>query len=215
MLHTRLSTQQQRVLVALLLALVAAAVWTAAFLRAGSAQAGPAGIDDRTALLTTNRAILKLCVSSSVAEVSNSALQATTRAALTRVAAHPRFAAVGLAAGGTPAVDMGCPGTARLAEPGFNPRLGLSDVGGIGVDQPSQYRTYVYVVPAEQLATLGGLGHQRVPQEVYCPPESPDSCAAVSTAVYLSPADIADMRKVAREIAGALGLNRNDVPTLP
>ena len=213
MLNRTLSDTQGRTHVALLLGLVSVAVWTVGTLGAGSAQVAPTEITMKTGLLTTNRHSLKLCVNSTVAGMSDAALQATITAALQKASAHPRFARAGFAVS-PPQVEIGCPGVARIAEPGFDPRAGYSNVGGVLVDQPTQYRTYVYLVPQEQLAALGGLGHQRVPQEVYCPPLS-DNCAAVSTAVYLSPGDIPNLVKVARELAGGLGLDARGIPAGP
>lgn len=206
MIDRKLPTTRAHLLVALLLGLAATLVWTIGVFDIGSSQGRPAEIDLRTGLLTTNRSSLKLCVNSEVAAVSNAALQAVTQTALTRIATHPRFAADGFARS-APLVEAGCPGSARIAEPGFDPRGGYSDHGGIVVNQPTQYRTYVYVVSDGQLAPLAGYGHQRVPREVYCPPSSPDDCAAVSTAVYLTPGDLSDSNKLVREIMGALGMN--------
>ena len=211
MLGRKSSTVQQHTVVASLLGLVALAVWTFGVFRMGAAQAGPAEIDLRTGLLTTNRSSLRLCINSKVPAVSDAALQAVVRLALAKVATHPGFASVGFKAS-TMQVDIECPGPMRIAEPGFVPRAGFSDHGNIVVDQPTQYRTYVFVVPPTQMTPLLSYPFQRVPQEIYCPPASRSTCAAVSTAVYLTPDDVHDIAKVTRELAGALGLDPDELP---
>ena len=208
-MHSRtLTPARSRLLVALILGLVAAAVWAAGTPKAGSSQR-PTELRPDTALLTTNRSTLKVCVDSKVPALGDAALGASTAASLGQVARHPHFRQAGLAAA-RPQVDVGCPTRARIAEPGFEYRAGRSDRGDIFVAQPSPYRVYVYVVAEEQLAPLAGAAFRRVPQEVFCSERG--SCTEVSTAVYLSAEEIGRPGRLARELTRAAGLDTNLLP---
>lgn len=205
MLPGKLTTTRGRVLTAALLALIAVLVWSIGVFGVHPMGHARTRIMGDNGLLTTNRTNLQVCVASKVQSLPAAVLRGRAQDALERVARHPRFKPVGYGAAPT-RVAEGCPTPARIAEPGFDPRAGHSNVGGIGVDQPTPYRAYVFVVPQQQLAVLAGLGSRRVPQEVYCDPGT-DSCAAVSVAIYLSPSEVANLPLFARELTGALGLN--------
>ncbi len=150
---------------------------------------------------------------SKVADVSNESLRLITTAALAKVATHPHYVKSGVAGTSAPQVDVGCPSSPRITQPGFNPRSGHSDIEGIGVETPSVYRAFVFIVPQEQIEPLVGYSFRTVPQEGYC--VAANECAAVTEAVYLAPSDTSDPIMVAREITNAVGLDANLLPASP
>lgn len=212
MLSRTFSATRSRVLTAIALGLVAVIVWTLGIYNVGFS-ATQTEMDFGTLLLTTNRASLKLCVDSKVPGISNETLKTNIELYLEYVKQHPDFVPSGLAGNASPQVDAGCPGPARITDPGFRYRSGSSDLRGIGVDEPSPYRVYVYVVPQEQITPLADKPFRGVPQEMYC--QQPADCAEVARAVYLTPADVSNAGLVARELARAAGLDESRLPAAP
>lgn len=196
-----------RVFVAVALALLATTSWALAGYKVTHGEPPVTRID--RGLVTSNRTTLSICVDSKTPDVSNQTLKASIAAALGQVTAHPDFVPAGLAVA-PPQVDVGCPGPARMLLPGFNSDSGSATAESANVVQPSEYRTFVFVVP-RQTATLpdGNVVHE-VPQEYLCEGEV---CPEVTTALYLTPGDLSDPVSLVRMLTGAVGLDPD--PTTP
>jgi hypothetical protein len=197
----------RRLTVVLLLGTALAAVVLLAGTRLVRAQA-PARVTDATALLTTNRTGLKICVAPAVPDAARSALQAQlqgaqerVRAALAQVAPHPDFQAAGL--GREPlAVDVGCPAPPTIA----NPRFTSGGVLGAPatVATPSPYRAFVFIALPEQLSpTFRDRAPRTTAQELLCQGKD---CTAVTAVVYLTPDELGDRAFLERSLTRAVGL---------
>lgn len=161
-----------------------------------------------TALLTTNRDGLKICVESLVPDLEEQQIQGQVRGALTKVSNHPDFQDAGL--GRQPiAIDTGCPSepTIRKARYDSRERIGAPDLA----DEPSGYRTFVYVASQEELdAAFGDRRLHITPQEELC--EENDICGVVTVAVYLTPEELMDRPLLERSLTHGVGLWPVDEP---
>ena len=160
-------------------------------------------ITTESALLTSNRDHLAICVESKVPEVTNEVLKTAIVAALVKVMIHPDFVDAGLASG-TAQVDIGCPSPARATQPGFDWETGGSDEQGAPfVDTPSQYRTFAFVVSPSQITGPSGQILHGTAQELYI---SGGVGAEVTSAVYLTADDVPNIEAVGKYLEAGVGL---------
>lgn len=184
--------------VTLLLAL-AIAIWTLINTGRVRGQEQP-GITSTTALLTTNRTSLKICVQSLVPGVDSRIIQGQIKGAMTSVSNHPDFQRAGL--GREPVVvDAGCPSAPTIT----NPRYTSKDMSGVPavVTTPSQYRLFVFVVSLDQLTRAFIWRPHLTPQEMMC---AGDACNEVTTAAYLTPTELLDRTALERSLTQGVGL---------
>lgn len=196
----------RRLTATLLLGLLLAAATTIALSARGADQARAQGrpeVDMRTALLATNRTGLRLCVQSLAPGLDSRAAQGPVRGAITSsVATHPDFGPAGL--GREPVVvDAGCPAAPTISNPRYS-RRGTAGAPA-AVATPSPYRLFVFVAPAERLAAAfpTATRPRLTPQEVLC---RGHVCPEVTTALYLTPAELADPGALARGLTHGVGL---------
>jgi hypothetical protein len=157
-----------------------------------------------TALLTTNRVGLKICVDSLAPGVESRVVQGEVRGTLIKISNHPDFQPAGL--GRQPAVvDVGCPAPPTITQPNYEPRY--PGTGGTSVTTPSQYRTFVFVASPQQLATAFPRFTGRLPrtttQERLC---EGHVCHEVTVAVYVTPEELRDPQFLGRSLTYGLGL---------
>ena len=154
-----------------------------------------------TALLTTNRPGLKVCVESLVPDVDTQTIRGRVQGGLAAVANHPDYQAAGL--GRQPvAVDAGCPARPTVADPRYRPssRLGAP----AAVTEPSLYRLFIFIASPEQIAQAFGDRPQHITaQELLC---DGDLCPVVTTALYLTPPELRDPAVLATGLTEGVGL---------
>ncbi len=188
---------------AIVLAMVATAVWIVTGYRLSEAQ-GFTGISNGPGFITSNRDHLRICVESLDPSVTSDELKQYTAKALDQVKSHPDFVAAGLAQG-TPQIDIGCPGPARAMGEGFSWETGGNGDGATPwVSEPGPYLTYVFVVPSDKVASPASL-LRVVPQEYYA--DGQDR-AVVTAAVYLTPDDLQAPGSVVRYLTRGVGLRQ-------
>jgi hypothetical protein len=111
-------------------------------------------------LLATNRDRLRICVDDVDAGVSESEAKARVEIAMIEVRENAsRWEKFGFGAH-DPRVDAGCPSPPLLLQPGVEafdrgPGRGLETSQRRVVDEPSQYRVFLFVVPGEVLDSFG------------------------------------------------------------
>lgn len=189
----------RRLTFALLLAIVLAA---AASLYAADRVRGHEGIrlTRETALLTSNRDVLKICVESLVPGTSSQALVDGLRGGLPRLTAHPDFQRAGL--GNAPVTIVpGCPAPPTIADPRYD-RLDMSGRPRI-VTEPSEYRLFVFVAPTEQLAAAFDWSPRLTPQEMLC---GGSVCQEATTALYLTLGEVTNRAVLERGLVQGVGL---------
>lgn len=164
-----------------------------------------------TALLSTNRSNLQLCVESLVSGLSNQQVQGKVRGAMTKVANHPDFQHAGLGRGPI-VVDQSCPSDPLVLDPTHDKvhreRLGNPKK----VTEPSTYRTFVYVITDAQLAQ-GFRLPDRYPrlsaQEVM---EEGGLLPTVTMALYVTANELNDPSFLEHSLTHAVGLWPVDEP---
>lgn len=150
-------------------------------------------------LLTDNREELRICVESLVASESTPMAREFVSEVLPTVRAHRHFEPAGYAVG-TPVVEIGCPGSPNLDSPHWNSKLGAPTI----VSVPSTYRLFVYVMNPQELAALFKTqGPRTTAQEIVC---EGDECAQVTTAVFVTPEELRDMKTLVTSLNHGLGL---------
>ena len=107
-----------------------------------------------------------------------------------------------------PLVDIGCPSEPLAARPGVTWRE-AQRVGGdwlqYAVAEPSFYRTFVFVMPLEQVdQLLGGLSIRVAPQEFV--QAGVDVYGEETNAIYISPEELEDPTFVLKQLKVAVGL---------
>jgi hypothetical protein len=157
-------------------------------------------LDPTTALLTNNRPGLKICVQSLLPGVEVAAVQRQLTARMADVSKHPDFSRGGLNRQPV-AIDAGCPSGPTIAEPGYTrgDKIGAPAI----VKEPSPYRLFIFVASEEQIARAFDWQPHLTPQELIC---EGGGCAEVTTALYLTPQQIADGSASARGLAQGIGL---------
>lgn len=165
----------------------------------------PPTFDLTRGVLVSNRANLQVCVTTEPSDPTGVATAVgRVRAAHARLNDDERFRAAGYA---TPPwqVAPSCPQPGRLLESGQrHVKAGGSYGLGTETSNPSPFRLFVYVVPASEIARrFGPLPFHFASQEVFCERQS---CATVTTALYVDAATLLDEPRLAAELEQALGL---------
>ncbi|OGO48290.1 MAG: hypothetical protein A2W34_06685 [Chloroflexi bacterium RBG_16_64_32] len=154
-------------------------------------------------LLTSNRDRLAICVQ---AVGVDSSLQKKAKSeieeALTEVARHPRWEASGLGVA-SPVVDIGCPSPPSVYRAGVR----LDRAGGKGllvsplvlVDEPSEYRAFVFILPPSEFDRLFAGAEPYVSEELFAMGE-------VTTGLYLSSAELNDQPSLTEKLKRPIGL---------
>jgi hypothetical protein len=200
----RVTSGRPHITIAVLLAVVAAGVWLAVFYKVGHGAHFTDG-----SLMVSNRDKLAICVDSKVPELSNEQLKAMVATGLEQVKTHPMYQRAGLAVA-PPSIDIGCPGPMRVWMPGFDIWTGDAEGQITTVAQPSEYRTFVFVVPDEQIQPFRDYDpytpypRRRAAQEVFCEGEQ---CFEVTTSLYLSTADLANRAVLLANLTRGVGLD--------
>lgn len=193
----------RRLTAMLLLAVAVTIVASIVNARLVEGQAQPQ-VTNTTALLTTNRTGLKVCVASLVPGIESRTVQEQIRGILTKISNHPDFQPAGL--GRQPVVVDGiCPSAPTITNPNYN----STDMLGAPaqVTTPSQYRTFVFVASAEQLApAFVGRVSRTTAQELLCEQPQQRGCTVVTVAVYVTPQELADQAFLERSLTHAIGL---------
>ncbi|CAN5693408.1 hypothetical protein BH23CHL2_BH23CHL2_01660 [soil metagenome] len=165
-----------------------------------------------TALLTTNRDGLRVCVETLAPDdMGNQQIQGKVRGALNKIrATHPDFEAAGL---GRAPVDVatGCPGDPTIFDPDFDIFESRGGTPLLVVDEPSEYRTFIYIATEEQMdeAFLDPNRYpRRVPREVLCEEVSGSThgCLSVTTSLYLTANELNDLDFLERSLMHSIGL---------
>jgi hypothetical protein len=208
MISSRFNHRHRPLVLALLLATTT--ILAIVVQQSGTSQLARAEIDNTTALLTTNRTSLKVCVQPLIPDITAAESQVLVQQALARIARHPDFIRAGL--GGKPVtVDIGCPGTATID----NPRFEATNKLGVPaeVTTPSQYRAFVYIASPERLIHSFGENSPRTltrerplrttAQELLC---DGDTCGEVTVAAYMSPEELRTMPLLDYVVTHAIGL---------
>ena len=172
---------------------------TVAEVTKGSSPGGP--------FLFTGRDHLAVCVDvakldSSIASTAKDRVES----AMQEVTKDPAWKPSGL--GTAPVtIDLGCPRPPWVLEP----KVKVINLGKKGiytepmpiVDQPSQYRTYVYVIPTEEFAANFGDGSPEATQEFIT---YGDQGTGVAVALYLTQDRLDDAEYMTEWMTKAVGL---------
>jgi hypothetical protein len=122
-------------------------------------------------------------------------------AAFQRVKAHPHFKDAQLDRGVGPTIVAGCPGEATITSAAWaGPKRGAPTYP----ETPSAFHTFVFVVPeAAAQQAFGTVFPRLTAQEVLC---VDDGCGEVSTAAYITPAELDNADVLARSLSWGVGL---------
>jgi hypothetical protein len=147
------------------------------------------------------RANLQLCVENLDGTVPSQKAVGKITAAFQRVKAHPHFGDAQLDRGIGPTIVAGCPGDATIKAASWaGPKRGAATYPAT----PSEFHTFVFVVPDAAAHHAFGTVFPRVTaQEVLC---VDDVCGEVSTAVYVTPAELDNGDVLARSLSWGVGL---------
>lgn len=161
-------------------------------------------------LLTGDRSRLRACVADLTGGAS-AAGAGPVQDALDGLTAHPNWQAAGLSAG-PPQATAGC-GDVKpfLLAPGVTyENGGFSSFSGFPeVKEASPYRVMVFVLPAEQIASMFADSPARsVAQEMQC---QGGQCAEVTTGLYVTEKEL-ESEALKRWLAVAVGLEQPDLP---
>lgn len=187
------------------------------------ASATPLGERDRSLQAEANaKALLRapdrtrfaLCVDGAGVSIGarDEAIQ-SIRQALPRVTGSPRWAASSLSTQSVQ-VDAGCPTSPAV----FGGQPLFHDVvinrGQAKVDKASPYVVYVYVIPNNKLNEYrkGTESVRTATQEMLC---SGSVCWEVTTALYISASEAANMAFVQDWLLKSIGLDDNQAPVKP
>ncbi len=140
--------------------------------------------------------------------------KANVEAALVEVMQHRYWRLLPLS-GAPPLVDIGCPSEPLTARPGVR-WIEAQMAGGTGtlytVPEASFYRSFVYVMPLEQIdQLLGGVSIRVAPQEYVI--LSADSLGMETNAIYVTPDEVQDSSFLAKQITIAAGMDENSQAT--
>ncbi|WP_164011405.1 hypothetical protein [Pyxidicoccus trucidator] len=123
---------------------------------------GDVHFNDQSALLTSNRDALRLCVREAASLRGDSRAAERLGASLKAVGAHPDWAAARFGSK-TPTVDVGCPGP-ELALERIEPKESILGVGRTA--KPGRYRTVIHVLDEKTAdVVLGERNAERAPAE--------------------------------------------------
>ncbi len=152
------------------------------------------------------RTRLRLCVASvDGSPVPSATLAAITAALLNEVPRHPDFASMNRAlyGGQAPEVVSGCPGAPTIRAPDWE-RGAKGGGAPHRVSRPSDFTGHVYLVSAAEAEHAFGAGFpRRTAHEMLC---EGHTCAEVTTAVYLTPDDLAARDRLVLSLTAVVGL---------
>jgi hypothetical protein len=163
--------------------------------------------------MTDNRELLAVCVQafdfSDNATIAASAISDLT-AAFQRVRENPLWAKAApnpTIAASPPELALGCPSPPAVYDAQAGPSFGdnVSENVGRPAEQASPYALHVYILPHEEIQRIvGGRNNfHGGTEEVIC---YGDQCFGVTTGLYFSPEELADMELVVQNLNFALGL---------
>ena len=157
---------------------------------------------DQSALLTTNRDALRLCVREAPSlRASGSRVTERVAASLKAVGAHPDWAAARFGSK-TPTVEAGCPGP-ELALERLEPKESI--VGQGRTSKPGRYRTVIHVLDEKTAdRVLGERQAERAPAEFLRVDDH--VLAEVTTALVVRESYLDDPEFTSRWLAQAVGL---------
>ncbi len=144
---------------------------------------------------------LQICVENLDGTAPSQKALGKITAAFQRVKAHPHFTDAQLDRGIGPTIVAGCPGAATITSAAWaGPKRGAPTYP----DTPSEFHTFVFVVPDVAAREAFGTVFPRLTaQEVLC---VEDACGEVSTAAYITPAELDNVDVLARSLSWGVGL---------
>lgn len=155
----------------------------------------------------TNRDRLRFCVQSLTPVESDRATQEAIAALIPILRNHPDWQRTNLDRK-PPSVEIGCPGTPRLAHP--TPSLTNLDLfDDLLVAEASPFRVFIYVVSAEWLTAVGfstPLSPQLVPREVQYEEQNHSVGLVTTYELYAMPDDVANAHRLIPPLKQALYL---------
>jgi hypothetical protein len=157
---------------------------------------------------------LRVCVDvASLDPSARPALAVRARQAFALLQSEPIYARAGFS--GAPfVVDERCPSPPVLLESGErDPKMGGNPLAVPRVEEPSVYQLFAYLVPAPEVNRMFGpspLRWHRYPHENVCVPwpGHGQECLEVTTEVYVTPEEAADVERLRERLAEALGLRQ-------
>lgn len=164
--------------------------------------------EDRTQgglLLTPNRDRMAVCLQPTAgAAIDTESAKARVLSALGELRAGWQWLPAGL--GATPAeVDVSCPSEPYHLREDFRDKAKGGDPQIQGVSTASKYRVFLFIAPQAEIDRAFPVGtHRRVPQEILLLRR--DQGAEVTTALYLSPAELSDHAFLKEWLAKAIGI---------
>jgi hypothetical protein len=163
---------------------------------------GDVHFTDRSALLTSNRDALRLCVREAPSlRAGDSRVAERLGASLKAVGAHPDWAAARFGAK-APTVDVGCPGP-ELALERLEPKESIVGVGRTA--KPGRYRTVIHVLDERTAdVVLGERNAERAPAEFLRVDDH--VLAEVTTALVVRESYLDDPEFTSRWLSQAVGL---------
>lgn len=177
------------------LAFVAASVWTVPYLTHASNHAH-ADHHERP----DHRANLQLCVQNLDGTPASQKAVGKITAAFNRVKLHRHFGDAQLDRGIGPTIMAGCPGDATIKSHHWGAKYGAPQQPAT----PSEISTFVFIVPqADAQRAFGDVLPRITPQEIMC---EDHVCGEVTTAVYLTLAELDNIDVLTRSLSWSVGL---------
>ncbi len=147
-----------------------------------------------------HRANLQLCVQNLDGTPAAQKALGKITAAFNRVKLHPHFDDAQLDRGVGPTIVGSCPSDATIKSPQWMAKYGAPNQPAT----PSEISTFVFIVPqADADRAFGSIFPRITPQEIMC---KKHVCAEVTTAVYVTPAELDNFDVLARSLSWGVGL---------
>lgn len=155
-------------------------------------------------LLATSRSGLEVCVDDAEgAELGEAASTTPVTDALSKLTDHPKWEVSDFGAA-PPVVEYGCPSPPYLSSERPSAGKPIGDPSLQSVVKASEYRVFVFVMPDSRIAEIFGSASIRTePQEILCMGET---CAEVTTGLYVGTSELKDPSFLETWLARALGL---------
>jgi hypothetical protein len=148
-----------------------------------------------------HRANLQLCIENLDRTPASNKAMGKIMAAFKRVQAHRHFKDAQLDRGGGPTIMAGCPSEATIKSKqwaGF--KFGAPNLR----TEPSNISTFVFIVSQEEAQrAFGNIFPRITPQEIMC---DEHKCGEVSTASYITPAELENFDVLVRSLSWGVGL---------
>lgn len=147
---------------------------------------------------------IRICVAAADDPLQPGVLDGLRDVLLQEVAQRPDFVQMNQRYfnGNEPAIEEGCPGPMTILSPDW---IYAGGKGGAPyrVDTPSPYFLWVWIAGEQEAhQAFGNDFPRRTSQESMC---QGDACHDVNSAIYLTPAELADRERVAQSLAWGLG----------